>query len=246
MSEPKYLQIENTLKNEIRNKKFKYGEVFYSEKELAQKFNVSSITVIRAVKDLVAAGYLIRYQGKGTYVSYSPNNRLVHYQDVTTYPELIEDKNKNEESMDVVSLEKESDPIINTIFKTPKTNFYYHLKQIRKVDNKPFMFYNIYVPLSMINPVKAQNKDNYKNIYLNIQEDCNFYLLDEPFKETHSIIPAFKEVSEALGVDLNTPIIRQERTIASERSGEVLLYMNNYKLSDYGVITLTSANFPED
>ena len=99
MSEPKYLQIENTLKDEIRNGKFKYGDIFYSEKELAEKFKVSSITVIRSVKDLVADGYLIRYQGKGTFVSYSPTNRLVQYRDVTTYPELIKDGDKNEETM---------------------------------------------------------------------------------------------------------------------------------------------------
>lgn len=245
MSEPKYLQIENTLKDEIRNGKFKYGDIFYSEKELAEKFKVSSITVIRSVKDLVADGYLIRYQGKGTFVSYSPTNRLVQYRDVTTYPELIKDGDKNEETMEVVSLEKENDPIINSIFKMPKTNSYYHLKQIRKVDGKPFMFYNIYIPTALLNPSRVKDKDNYKNIYLNIQEDSNFYLLDEPFKDAYSIASAPQEVAQALEIKTGENVVRQERTIAAAESGEILLYMNNYKLSDYEIVTLTSANYPE-
>ena len=55
MDIPKYLQIENELKQEIISGKFKYGDKFYSEAQLKDKFNVSSITVIRAVKDLVKA-----------------------------------------------------------------------------------------------------------------------------------------------------------------------------------------------
>ena len=49
MDIPKYLQIENELKKEIISGKFKYGDKFYSEAQLKEKFNVSSITVIRSV-----------------------------------------------------------------------------------------------------------------------------------------------------------------------------------------------------
>ena len=48
MDIPKYLQIENELKKEIISGKFKYGDKFYSEAQLKDKFNVSSITVIRS------------------------------------------------------------------------------------------------------------------------------------------------------------------------------------------------------
>ena len=77
MDIPKYLQIENELKQEIISGKFKYGDKFYSEAQLKDKFNVSSITVIRSVKDLVKAGYLVRHQGKGTFISRSRKDKLV-------------------------------------------------------------------------------------------------------------------------------------------------------------------------
>lgn len=244
MSEPKYLYIENKLKEEIHDGKFKYGDIFYSEKELARKFNVSSITVIRAVKDLVSQGYLIRYQGKGTFVSHAPNNHLVQYKDLTAYPDLLHDE-KNEETIDVLSLEKKTIPFINTKFNLPETASTYHLQQLRKANDKPFMFYNIYIPTKFINDEKAKNKDNFKNIYLSIEEETKLYLLDEPFKEIYTVVPAIDEIAKALNIKEGDKVIRQERTIVSKENNEVLLYMSNYKLTDYNIVTLTSPNYPK-
>ena len=245
MSEPKYLHIENQLKEEIYHGKFKYGDMFYSEKELAEKFNVSSITVIRAVKDLVAQGYLVRYQGKGTYVSYSPNNHLVHYQDITSYPELFQNEG-NEEVMDVLKLDKENNPLIDAKLNLPENNSYYHLQQLRKVDGKPFMYYNIYIPTDLISEETAKDKNNFKNIYLTVEEETKLYLLDEPFKETYSVVAANKEVAAALDIPEGEKVICQTRRIVSQKDGEVLLYMCNFKLTDYEVVSLTSPDYPKE
>ena len=54
---------------EINNGMFQPGDKFYSEAELKKKYNVSGITAIKALQCLTNEGYLVRYQGKGTYVS---------------------------------------------------------------------------------------------------------------------------------------------------------------------------------
>lgn len=69
MKIPKHQLVKNNLKNEISSGKFESGDKFYSEAELTKRFHVSSITVIRALKELVAEGFLVRYQGKGTFIS---------------------------------------------------------------------------------------------------------------------------------------------------------------------------------
>ena len=105
MAQPKYLEIQNQLKDEILSGKFNYGDRFYSEAELKDKFNVSSITVIRAVKELVMDGYLVRYQGKGTYVSNSVNDSLVTIDEKNAFGLKESDANDNpanEERMDVI------------------------------------------------------------------------------------------------------------------------------------------------
>lgn len=77
MGTPKYIQIENTLRSEIESGRFESGDLFYSNAELIERFGVSSITVIHAVNDLVNEGLLVRYQGKGTFVSRSRRHRPV-------------------------------------------------------------------------------------------------------------------------------------------------------------------------
>ena len=50
MAIPKYQQIKDELKQQIISGKFENGDKFYTEAELIQMFNVSSITVVRVCK----------------------------------------------------------------------------------------------------------------------------------------------------------------------------------------------------
>ena len=86
MKVPKYQLIQNSLRQQIISGKFENGDKFYTEAELTKLYNVSSITVIRAVNELVKDGYLIRQQGKGTFVSRSRKGRLVEFSDVEIFP----------------------------------------------------------------------------------------------------------------------------------------------------------------
>ncbi|EFR86295.1 GntR family transcriptional regulator, partial [Listeria monocytogenes FSL F2-208] len=86
MAEPKYAIIINDIKRLISDGTFKPGEKIYSEDELKKKYNVSNTTVVRALHELVRAGILARYQGKGTYVSKSIINEEVIFNEYTTVP----------------------------------------------------------------------------------------------------------------------------------------------------------------
>lgn len=72
---PFYEQIENILKYEIRNGQLKEGDQIGSHNELAKKYNVSLITVKKALSNLINDGILISRIGKGTFVG-GGNNRL--------------------------------------------------------------------------------------------------------------------------------------------------------------------------
>ncbi|GEO25204.1 HTH-type transcriptional repressor DasR [Alicyclobacillus acidoterrestris] len=65
--EPLYLQIKKVLISRIAN--LKENELFPSEHDLADEFEVSRGTVKQAIMELVNEGYLYRIQGKGTFVS---------------------------------------------------------------------------------------------------------------------------------------------------------------------------------
>ena len=66
MAIPKYQYIKDELKNKIISGQFASGDKFYTEAELISMYDVSSITVVRALNDLAKDGYIVRQQGKGT------------------------------------------------------------------------------------------------------------------------------------------------------------------------------------
>ncbi|HLR32278.1 MAG TPA: GntR family transcriptional regulator, partial [Fodinibius sp.] len=66
---PKYYQIYRKLLNQIRSGKFEELDRFYSDTELVEKYEVSRGTIREAVKLLIQQGYIVREQGKGTFVT---------------------------------------------------------------------------------------------------------------------------------------------------------------------------------
>ena len=66
---PLYEQLKNLLQSQISTGIYSSGEKLPAEAELCAKYEVSRVTVRRALDDLVADGALERKQGKGTYVA---------------------------------------------------------------------------------------------------------------------------------------------------------------------------------
>ncbi|AEG62052.1 GntR family transcriptional regulator [Desulforamulus ruminis] len=65
---PLHFQIKEDLRNQIMSKRWSNGETFPTDKQLIEKYQVSSTTIRRAVSELVNEGLLERRPGKGTFV----------------------------------------------------------------------------------------------------------------------------------------------------------------------------------
>lgn len=71
MLEPKYSKyyiLMEKIIEMIENEELEAEQAIPSERELIEMYNISRITVRKALDELVAKGYLYRIQGKGTYV----------------------------------------------------------------------------------------------------------------------------------------------------------------------------------
>lgn len=65
---PKYLQIRETIRDEIEDGAYLPGSAIPSENDLADRFGTTRLTVRNAIDALVSGGLLRRVQGKGVYV----------------------------------------------------------------------------------------------------------------------------------------------------------------------------------
>jgi GntR family transcriptional regulator of arabinose operon len=65
---PKYAEIHSFILEYIRDNSLRNGDKLPTEKQLSDKFNVSRITIQRALRDLNDQGFIYKIQGGGTYV----------------------------------------------------------------------------------------------------------------------------------------------------------------------------------
>ena len=87
MSSPIYIKIHNQLRENIEDGKWKVGERIPAERELANQFSVSRMTLRQAIQELVDEGILERRVGSGTFVA----NRKVQERmsGVTSFTDLM-------------------------------------------------------------------------------------------------------------------------------------------------------------
>ncbi|NOW87096.1 GntR family transcriptional regulator [Clostridium beijerinckii] len=76
---PLYQQLADIIRNSITSGELKYGDKIPTEVELSEKYNVSRITVRAAINELVESGFIIKKQGKGTFVSKPKVQRKIEY-----------------------------------------------------------------------------------------------------------------------------------------------------------------------
>lgn len=74
-STPLYLRVKRGLVELIESGGLQSGAKVPSEHQLMDRFQVSRITVRRALSDLASEGYLYRFRGKGTFVAH---RKVVH------------------------------------------------------------------------------------------------------------------------------------------------------------------------
>lgn len=222
MRVPKYQLIKNDLKKQITSGKFENGDRFYTEAELTKIYDVSSITVIRALNDLVKDGYLVRHQGKGTFVSRSRKGKAVAFSDIERFP-IAED------IVTVLSMTKGNDPEYLAKLNLPKTANYYKIVRLRKTKTAPYLYQESYIPEQYISNPKAK-KNHYVSIYQRFKLDFDLHLSEEPFIETNEIrLPTPTHVAELLELSPNEPTVLQIRTTKRHDSNDVLEYVESHK-----------------
>ncbi|MGT2753587.1 GntR family transcriptional regulator [Streptococcus ovis] len=222
MKIPKYQQIQNELQQEITSGKFENGDKFYTETELTQLYKVSSITVIRALNELVKDGYLIRQQGKGTFISRARKGKLLEFSDIEMFP-------LEEATVTVLSCKKGNDQTILKKLNLDKHDFYYKIKRLRTIGQQPYMYHQTYLPAHYIQNADAP-LEHFNSIYQRFKLDFGIHMVEESFKETNEICLTTPEhIATLLHLSPSEPSVLQLKTTTRVGSQEILEYTETHK-----------------
>ena len=74
---PLYQQLVDSIKEQILSGKIKEGDKLMTEQEFSEAYNVSRITVRKAMEMLSDEGIVVKKQGIGTFVASKKLNRVM-------------------------------------------------------------------------------------------------------------------------------------------------------------------------
>lgn len=141
-SAPLYRQLADIIKKKIESGEYAHDEKIPTEISLSQEYNISRITVRKALEDLADDGLLIKKQGKGTFVNidksiqtnypFMPFNDAVQQSGKSPLTKLLSYSLEVPSSKISKFLEiKENDTVIN-------------IRRLRYADDIPIMLENDY------------------------------------------------------------------------------------------------------
>jgi GntR family transcriptional regulator len=160
-----YIQLTRIFLEEINSGKWQMNQRIPSEEELCKKYGVSKITVRQAVNNLVSDGYLMKLQGKGTFVV-----SVLPVVGLAMKTQLAEETFGKEVKVEKEILFKgiiEPPPEIRTYLKT--IDKIYHFLCRRTVNGNPAYLDESFIPYHML-PEIEQLDIIHNSLYSVLQE----------------------------------------------------------------------------
>ncbi len=156
---PYYYQLENIIKDKIEAGELEKGMMFPSEKELCKIFNISRVTLRKAITNLVSKGILKKKPGQGTVVVMNPRHGRLLDQSFSFYGFL---KGKN---LDVITKVLEFNKITPTkniinILQLQNDEKIFKIKRLRIVKNEPLYYVDSYFPVRYYPNLTAEDLIN--------------------------------------------------------------------------------------
>lgn len=182
--------------------------------------------MIKALQELTQEGYLVRYQGKGTYVSKGKKAKAVRFSDQEKYQDM-------QESVHVLSVEKKIDARISKELNISEQEPFYLIKRVRMIENIPLLVQYSYVLSEFIKEEDVVDPDEFSSIYEKIKKDFDINLFQADSEEVTEIcFPTPPEESALLEIGGNQPtaFVRRHTYLLEKR---VVEYIETYKRWEY-------------
>ena len=144
---PLYQQIEEDIKSRIENGVYSTREKIPSETELRKKYSVSRITIRRAIDDLCSDGYLVKMQGRGTFVNLPHINRkITEYNFVESFTKTCKNNGMKASGRlichKIVPMQEDE----QNFLKLPNGALLLYIQRVRSADGLPILIENVFLP----------------------------------------------------------------------------------------------------
>jgi GntR family transcriptional regulator len=210
---PLYSQLKKVLLASIQTGRFQAGDLFPTEREICTKFQVSRITVRRAVDELAREGYLVTQQGKGTFVAQAKIRRPMTHLESFSAATVAEGHRPGSRLLSLRH-EQASEPAASLLKVSPEA-WLWVVERLRLADDAPIGISMVYLnlpPELSLTPAELEQEVSLWSI-LQTKE-----IVLSKSEETVQAVAASEAQANLLKVDAGFPLLLVEGLVYSDQT----------------------------
>ena len=225
-----YVQIRETLRQQIKSGQLEPGQKLPAEDELAAQFGVSRMTVRQGISDLIDEGVLYRRRGVGTFVAQfhveRDHNKLTNF---------LETAQAAGFAAEVRLLSREVVPARMTVAKAlalQETEPVIRIQTLRLANGMPITVYDEYVPYRLY-PQLLQEDLRSRPAWQILES--HGYTIKRAVQRIEARL-ADPDIAGLLEIEENSPILYKHRVILNEDGAPVELILCHNRGDSYSVV----------
>lgn len=225
-SVPLHIQVENLLREMIKQPEYKNGKFLPNEVELAKKLGISRNTLRQATNRLTYEGLLIRKKGVGTVVADTRvNTRLNNWLSFSQEMKALGIQITNYE---MKTSWEEADQVLADFFRIPLKKPVFKLERLRGGPERPFVYF-----ISWFHPrVGLTGKEDFTKPLYEILEK-NYATVAKLSKEEISAIAADDFLARKLQLKPGDPILKRKRFVYDPGSRPIEYNIGFYRADSF-------------
>ncbi|SDC27023.1 transcriptional regulator, GntR family [Candidatus Frackibacter sp. WG12] len=205
---PIYYQLAKILERQILKGKLQPGESLASENEIAKKYDISRMTVRKAISELADAGMVYTEKGKGTFVAKPKLEDVVF--ELKNFHEEIKSRGMQPRTKLLKVKIVRADELLAEKLEVPlNTNCLYY-RLLLSTQEEPLIYENKYVVYTKQKPILESELNDPSLSNLATHHGEKFPTMSR--RVLHASVANEEEV-DILGIELNSPVFVVEQTL---------------------------------
>ena len=218
--------IKDELLSRIKSGHYKEGEKFPTEYALCEEFDVSRTTVRGALNQLTMEGYLVRQQGRGTFVAGKKVQQTLSYTPNNYAAQLAVQGKRGQVALIDISVISASGQIAS-VFEAEDNAPIQKIERIRHADGEPTQYEVSFIPWQIAPGITKEQAEH--SLFRTLAEVHDVHVAKTT--EALEIALADEKVSALLDCPLGSPCFHIE-TVTEDESGRAIEYSRSYFRGD--------------
>lgn len=212
---PKYYQLKKKIVRKIEMEEYKADGMIPSERELMKMYQISRITVRKAIDELVVEGYLYKIQGKGTYVKIDEKRNDLF--SLVSCTQAVRSMGMTPTKRVIVSQLLQTDRKRGRALNLSDTDLLFQLGRVLYANEEPLNYTLTYLPVKLFPGLEKHNYGK-ESLYQVLTDEYRVNITKA--RRTVEAVLAKDEIAEYLDIEPGMPIILFCCTTFGEVNGQ--------------------------